>query len=280
MNTRSIYKSKKGKESIMKHYQDIIDQWPIPYDTFEITTQYGNTFIIACGDESYDPIVLLHGSSTNSAMWMGDVVKLSENHRVYAVDVIGEPGRSAESRPAMKGNHYRKWMEEIFDALDIKKAAVMGNSLGGWMALSFATYKPERVKKLILLAPSGVAPAKISFLIKAIPLMLLGKKGIDKLNQIVYGDLPIPKEVMEFGNVIMKHYNPRVGSLPVFTDEEMKKITMPTLFLGGENDALLQSKKSADRLNKLLPIVETIVLKDTSHVLIDVIDMVIPFLRE
>lgn len=280
MKTKPVYKSIEGKKSIIHHYESILTQWPVPHETLNIKTNYGNTFVIACGDKSYDPIILLHGSSTNSAMWMGDVVKLSQKYRVYAVDIIGEPGKSDENRPDMKETHYAKWIDEVLNTLNINKAVIMGNSLGGWMALSFATYKPERVEKLVLLAPSGVTPAKISFLFRVIPLLVLGQKGIERLNRIVYGNQDIPKEVLEFGNLVMKNFNPRVGSLPVFTDEELQKLTMPTLFLGGEKDALLPSKKIADRLNKLLSNVKSVVLKDTNHALLDVVDKVISFLQD
>lgn len=223
---------------------------------------------------------MLHGSSTNSAMWIGDIEKLSKNYRVYAVDILGEPGKSEENRPDLKGHYYGKWLDEVFDALGIEKPILIGNSLGGWIALNYATYKPERVEKLVLLATSGIAPAKISFLFKVIPLMLLGEKGIHKINKIVYGNEEVPEQAIEFGNLIMKNYNPRMCSLPVFTDGELKKLTMPTLYIGGENDALLPSKKAANRINKLLPEPKTMVLQNTGHVLIKVVDDILLFLED
>lgn len=280
MKNNSIYKSDKGKKLIIDHYEDIIKEWPVDNEIININTSYGNTFIIASGDKGNKPIVLLHGSSTNSAMWMGDIDKLSKNYRVYAVDIIGEPGKSDESRPDMKSDHYGKWMDEILVALDIEKATLIGNSLGGWMALKYASYKPEKVEKLILLATSGIAPAKVSFLFKVIPLMLLGQKGIDKLNRIVYGQETIPQEALEFGNLVMKHYKPRMGSLPVLLDQELSKLTMPTLYIGGEHDALLPSEKTAKRINKLILKSKTIVLQNTGHVLLNVVDRVLLFLED
>lgn len=51
----------------------------------------------------------------------------------------------------------------------------------------------------------------------------------------------------------------KVGSLPFFTHEELGKLIMPTLFIGGENDALLPSVKTANRISKLLPKSKTLV---------------------
>ena len=278
MKNNSIYKSNEGKTLIINQYENIIKEWPVSNDIVNVNTSYGNTFIIASGKKENKPILLMHGSSTNSSMWMGDIEKLSKNHRVYAVDIIGEPGKSDENRPDMMDNHYGKWIDEILDALNIEKAVFVGNSLGGWMALKYAVYMPKRVEKLVLLATSGITPAKLSFLFKAAPLMLLGEKGINILNKIVYGKEAVPEQVLKFCNLIMKHYNPRMGSLPVFTDQELSRLTMPTLYIGGEDDALLPSKKIADRIDKLLPQSKTMVLQNTGHVLINVVDYVISFL--
>lgn len=280
MKNTSIYKSTEGKKLIEEHYKNIIKTWPVEKEFINIKTSFGNTFIIASGERENNPIILLHGSSTNSAMWMGDIEKLSESHRVYAVDIIGEPGKSDENRPDLDGNQYGEWLDEILDHLNIEKVTFIGNSLGGWMALKYAAFRPEKVEKLVLLATSGIAQAKISFLFKAMILMPLGKKGIDKLNKIVYGNEPIPKDALEFGNLIMKYYKPRMGSLPVFKDEELNRLTIPTLFIGGENDALLPSRKTASRIDRLLPKSKTMVLENTGHVVINVTDKIISFLED
>ncbi|WP_273326083.1 alpha/beta fold hydrolase [Vallitalea guaymasensis] len=278
MKTNSIYKSNEGKALIINHYDNLIKKWPVDKEIINVNTSFGNTFIIASGDVGNKPIILLHGSSTNSVMWMGDVEKLSETYRVYAIDIIGEPGKSDENRPDMNGDHYGKWLDEVINALSIEKAIIIGNSLGGWMALKYATYKPEKVEKLVLLATSGITNGKMSFMFRVMPLMLLGEKGIDRLNQIVYGNEVIPEEALEFGKLIMKHYRPRMGSLPVLTDQELSKLTMPTLYMGGENDALLPTKKIADRISRIIPKAKIKVLKNTGHVLIDVVDDVVIFL--
>jgi len=278
MKTNSIYKSNEGKALIINHYDNLIKKWPVDREIINVNTSFGNTFIIASGDVGNKPIILLHGSSTNSVMWMGDIEKLSETYRVYAIDIIGEPGKSDENRPDMNGDHYGKWLDEVINALSIEKAIIIGNSLGGWMALKYATYKPEKVEKLVLLATSGITNGKMSFMFRVMPLMLLGEKGIDRLNQIVYGKEKIPEEALEFGKLIMKHYRPRMGSLPVLTDQELSKLTMPTLYMGGENDALLPTKKIADRISKLIPKGNITVLKNTGHVLINVVDDILIFL--
>lgn len=277
MKNNSIYKSDTGRSLIINHYDNLLKAWPVAKENILVNTSFGKTFVIASG-RGDTPLILLHGSSTNSAMWMGDITKLSQNHRVYAVDIIGEPGKSAEDRPELTGSHYAKWLDEVLAGLNIDQAIFVGNSLGGWMALKYATDQPKRVKKLVLLATSGITPAKTSFLIKSISLILMGQKGIDRLNKLVYGQDTIPEEALEFSKLIMKYYRPRLGSLPVFSDQELSQLTMPTLYIGGEKDSLLPSKKIAKRIKRLLPNSQTVVLENTGHVLIDVVDQVMLFL--
>jgi len=278
--SKDVFKSKEGKLQILSYYDNILKKWPVPYEHININTRYGNTFIIASGDVSKEPVVMLHGSSTNSAMWMGDVLKLSKEFRVYAVDIIGEPGKSYESRPELQPLNYADWILDIFNELKINKANFVGNSLGGWMSLCFATQYPERVNKLVLIAASGIVPAKKSFLVKVICLSLLGSKGIDKINGIVYGNLKVPDEVLRFGNLVYNNFNPRMGELYVFNDNELKSLSMPVLYIAGEKDALLQSGKTSERLMRILDKVEVNIIKDQGHVVIGCADEIVRFLNK
>lgn len=279
MIEKSIYKSQASKKIIRDHYDNLMKQWPVAYQEKYVDTTYGRTYMVESGYPHNPPLILLHGSGSSSYMWIGDVEKLSQKFHVFSIDIIGEAGKSAENRPDHNTDAYAVWIKEILEALNIQSATFIGNSLGGWMALSFAITFPQMVTKVVLLATSGVAPAKKSFLFKAIPLMLLREKGLKGLNKIVYGMDDIPDEVIKTSNIIMKNFNPRMGSLPVFPDKDMKKITMPVLFIGGEKDALLPSKKTADRLKRLLPKVITKVIKNNGHVVFDVTEDILSFLK-
>lgn len=158
MSTKSIYKSGYGERVIAEFYDSILAYWPVPCQMLDIPTRHGNTFVVASGSPAAPALVQLHGSSTNSAMWSGDVSTYSRHYRVYTVDTLGEPGKSAPSRPSLAGPAYAEWLEDVFNALNIQKAVLMGYSQGGWMALKFATYRPERLLPLFtanILAGAG-----------------------------------------------------------------------------------------------------------------------------
>jgi hypothetical protein len=74
-------------------------------------------FVVTCGQALAPPLVLLHGSGANSMMWAGHVAAWAEHFRIHAIDVIGEPGLSAPSRPPLASDAYAAWLDDVLDLL-------------------------------------------------------------------------------------------------------------------------------------------------------------------
>ena len=138
----------------------------------------GDTFVIVSGAPLAPPVVLFHGSGTNSASWMRDVATWQQHHRVYAVDIIGEPGLSAPSRPPLASPAHAEWLDEVWAGLGLETASVVGISLGGWLGLDFAVRRPHRVTALSLIAPSGIGRQNHMLLLKVGVLRLFGRRGL------------------------------------------------------------------------------------------------------
>ena len=273
-----IYKSVAGEKLVMEHYDRVLARWPVRFEPLYVDTRHGRTFAIASGDVSAPALVLLHGSSSNAVMWIGDVAEYSRYCRVYAVDIPGEPGRSAPNRPSWNGPDFGEWMEDVLNALGIARASLVGISQGGWTALKFATYRPDRVEKLVLLAPGGVVPARMSFILRAIPLAMMGRRGAEAINRITFGNQPIDREAVMFMDEIMTHFKPRIGAQAMFTDEELRRLTMLVLLIVGERDALYPSQKTVARLQNLLPQLTVDLRPDAGHVLVNLARQITPFL--
>jgi pimeloyl-ACP methyl ester carboxylesterase len=278
VNTKSIYKSLAGERAIMYQYEALLARWPVPFTTLDIATRYGATFVAASGNESAPPLVLIHGAGSNSAMWAGEVGEYSCHYRVYAVDLLGEPGKSAPVRPDWNSFAYAEWLADVLDALKVERAILIGLSQGGWTALKFATFRPERVDKLVLLTPGGITRDRISFVFRAIPLSFLGRWGIERINRMVFGPQPVPTEVNEAVIQIMTHFKFRNGLLPIFSDEELRRLTMPTMLLVGQDDALRDARKVAQRMRKFMPLLTTKIIPHAGHALLNTSSHIMPFL--
>src|SRR5690349_4211011 len=97
----------------------MLDEWPTPHRQIRVPTREGETFILACGPESAPPVMLLHGGCITSAMWLRNMGRWSERLRVYAVDLVGEPGFSAPSRPSLSSEAHALWLDDVRGALGL-----------------------------------------------------------------------------------------------------------------------------------------------------------------
>ncbi len=126
----SVYKSPAGEAEVMALYDKVLSIWPVPHDDLRLNTRLGETFIIASGTQESLPLILLHGAASNAVSWIGEVEQYSRYFRTYAVDIPGDPGRSAPSRPSWNSPAYADWLADVFDGLKISRSALLGLSQG------------------------------------------------------------------------------------------------------------------------------------------------------
>lgn len=281
----AIWKTPVGGEAVRARYRQFLAHWPGEgAQQLTLPTRHGETFVMASGPSDAPPLVLLHGSASNAAMWMADVGAWSRDFRVYAVDMIGEPGLSAEARPTLASGAYVEWLDDVLAGLGVERTALAGVSLGGWLALSYATEGPERVTALVLLAPGGVGRQK-NVLLWAAPLLLLGPWGRRRVLARIGGPQPradAPPAVRAFGEfmgLIFKHFRPRTEKLPAFPDAALQRLTMPVLAVLGAKDVFIDSEGTKRRLAANLPRVDVRWLTDAGHFLPGQTGEVLTFLQ-
>jgi pimeloyl-ACP methyl ester carboxylesterase len=146
MRTTSLYKTPAGEQAALSLYNAALRRWPVPHETMTLATRHGDTFIVASGHPSSPPMVLLHGAGMNSAVWARDIAAYSHSYRTYAVDLLGEAGQSAPSRPAWSGPAFAEWLDDILGALKLERTTLLGMSQGAWVALKFAIREPGKVE--------------------------------------------------------------------------------------------------------------------------------------
>jgi pimeloyl-ACP methyl ester carboxylesterase len=278
---RNVYKSENGRNVIETAYKDILEGYTAyPFEQFYAQTKIAQTHIIKFGDMSKPPLIMIHGSVSNSAAWLGCIPEFIEDFCIYCVDIPGEPGLSEPNRCILKSSEPYEWLSSLLDCLKIEKAFFLTMSLGSWYALNLAIHKPDKISALSMITSGGLVPAKKSFIFKSILYMMMGKPGQKLLNKAVYYKTEVPDEVLEFQAIVSKHFNPVIETLPIFSDEQLKNIASPIQFIGGENDSLINSVRTAERISNLFPHADVHVLKDTGHVIIDKFPVVKVFLKQ
>jgi pimeloyl-ACP methyl ester carboxylesterase len=278
----SIYRSPEGEQAIKDRYRQFLKYWPVANQHLRISTREGETFVIASGPETAPPVILLHGTAFNSTMWLGDVTAWSQHFRVYAVDIIGDAGLSAPSRPSYASDAHALWLDDVLLGLGIEKASFVGISLGGWIALDYATRRAERVKSVVLIAPGGLASKNV--LPWALPLLLLGKCGRRKMAEKISGPAsakpsPGEKAVSEFLAIVFKNMRPRRKSLPDFLDESLKRLTMPLLAILAGKDVFVDSQRARVKLERNVVKSRIHFLPDSHHSITNQTQPILEFLR-
>jgi pimeloyl-ACP methyl ester carboxylesterase len=273
-----LHRSEEGGRVLARAHRELLDRWPVPRKELRIPTRQGETFVVASGAERSPPLILLHGGGTSSAMWSSPVARWAGRFRVYAVDLIGEPGFSAPSRPPLGSDAYATWLDEVMQALSVQRAALVGLSMGGWMALDWATRRPERIERLALLSPLGLGRQRMSFLLRMLPLLALGDWGRRRLLRVAVGPAQLPPDLMEFMFLASKHFRPRMEQFPPFPEAALRKLTMPVLALLGAKDVILDAAESRTRLQRCVPHATVHVFPDMGHGLEDPSAEVLGFL--
>ncbi len=269
MGRSNNYRSSQGEQLVNKKYLELLRHWPVEKIEHQVSTRHGNTVVYACGNAENPPLVLLHGACGNTLMWLKQVQSYLKSHCVYAIDIIGEANSSEPSRPKLKSNAYVEWLEDVFQQLSIKRAAIVGFSLGAWISLRFAATWPDRVERLALLSPAGIVGLRKSFRLKLLLLSLMmgpvGRRLILRRFLLTGQD----NHQLELNQLIAQHFKPRSWAVPSALGQALPPLYCPVLLMLGGQDALYNPDKILLKISKQIPQLELIYRNKEGHFLDD-----------
>ncbi|WP_428342978.1 alpha/beta fold hydrolase [Mycobacterium sp.] len=137
-----------------------------------------------------EAIVLLHGMAGSSETWRPIIPQLAERYRVVAPDLLGH-GHSAKPRTDYSLGAFAAGLRDLLDELGIRRATVVGHSLGGGIAMQFLYQHPEYCRRLVLVSSGGLGP-DVGLILK-----LLALPGTELVLPVI-----APKFVLAVGNRI------------------------------------------------------------------------------
>lgn len=275
----TVYKSHAGAMAIRQQYDAALGAWPVPSEQTRIATAAGETFVVSSGPNDAPPVILLHGSGANATTWLSDVAAWSQKFRVHAVDMLGEPGRSAEVRLALDSDDTAAWLDDVLEALGITDTALVGMSLGGWTALDYTIRRPTRVTRVVLLCPGGIGRQKYGWLPKALLMGAFGKQGRRRMARQVTGlhDAEY-RAILDQVALTFAHFRPRTEKLPIFDDSALHSVSAPMLAIVGDRDVLMNSAETTERVRRCIPRARVTVLPGTGHAVLGQTEAIAQFL--
>jgi pimeloyl-ACP methyl ester carboxylesterase len=266
----SVYKSPQIKAHFMERYDTKLAEWPVAYESVYMDTSYGQVHVIVSGPEDGPPMLLLHASGVPAWSWMYNVEELSQRFRTYAIDLIGDAGRSeydSLDNRMRDGQDEAELYAEIADQLGVGQAHVVGASEGGYVGTQFALHAPQRVKKLVLLGPMGYTGATRSVL-RIMFAQFFPLKSIQEstFRWAFSDDAKLGEDFGEWFRLVMTGLNPvKVAPLPL-KSEERQRIQVPVLLVLGKRDNLVGDPAKATALVQDIPDIRVEVL-DTGHLI-------------
>jgi pimeloyl-ACP methyl ester carboxylesterase len=259
----AIFKSNDAKARYVAAYDAALRRWPVPYEELNLPTRLGATHIIASGQQYAPPLVLLPCFMGTATVWRPNVEALSHHFRIYAVDVIGQAGKSAASRSIRNRRDFAGWFTDLLDALSIARTSIIGNSFGGFLALNQASLTPERVDRVVLISPAGIFVSFWRHIIYSTLLnafsRLTKKERVAGIAAYLGRDVRFDPSDAEWVNMMevtmseMRMRGVRAVMPAVFSRAELAAIRAPTLLLIGGNEAIYNPHTTLRRAQDRMP---------------------------
>lgn len=263
-----VFKTRQAQAAYLAAYEAALGLWPVPFEELDIPTRFGSTHLVASGPPSAPPLVLLPGNFASATMWYPNAAILSRNHRLLAVDTLGEPGKSVPSRCPASRADYAVWLSDVLDGAGLDRIDLAGLSYGGALALNFALAAPQRVRKLIMLCPGvAFAPPTLGWLLWAAPMWLLPGEPTVRLffrHESAYGLLPDTPYVHQFSLGLTTVRSRSVLRL-TFDDAELGSLAPPALLLIGSAEILYDAQAAIRRACALIPGLEAHLIPEAGH---------------
>lgn len=248
------------------------------------------TSYLEAGPPDAPVVVMLHGLAATNASLLPLVWDIAETHHVIAPDLVGF-GNTDKPRQRYDAAHFHRWLVDFLDALEIPQAHLVGNSLGGRVALELGIDSPERVTSLSLLCPSPAFRRLRQF----IPLVRLLRPellaiGLPVRHRIVVEGIRAmfsepnrlpgpwydaaadefirvsrkPAARVALGSALREIYLERsAGDRGFYT--RLATLQVPALFVWGDRDRLVPSSFSR-HISAAAPNARTVILADSGHV--------------
>jgi pimeloyl-ACP methyl ester carboxylesterase len=230
------------------------------------------------------PLLLVHGLAGSWQNWLETIPHFAATHRVLAPDLPGF-GESPMPREKISMAGYGRFLDAFCDEVGVERAAVVGNSMGGFVAAEMAIAHPHRVERLVLVSAAGIT-AEHQRNERLLALMRRFEFALTWAATHPPPEFMLRRRARRVARFVFAHperipgalvaENARGSGKPGFLDaldalsaypirDRLSEISVPTLIVWGDSDRLVPTR-DADVFEELIPNARKVVYEDTGHV--------------
>jgi 2-hydroxy-6-oxonona-2,4-dienedioate hydrolase len=235
----------------------------------EVPTRHGPSHVLLAGASDAPPLVCLHAMRTGSAHLLSELGPLAASFRLIAPDLPGQSVRGPQVKLPLNDDSAARWLFDVLDGLGLGAVNVFGVSWGGFVARLAAGTVPDRVRRLALLVPAGIASGSHWKGLTRMGLPMLryrlrrSERNLRRLVEPLFttwdadwaaytgealGDMPVDMRIP-----------------PLATDADLRKLTMPVLVLGAADDISFPGDAVVRRIKTLVPRADGEVIAGCKH---------------
>jgi len=249
----SIYRTESHKQRVLAMYDQKLDYWPVSFERVYLDTKYGTVHLLISGPDTAKPVLLFHAAAMGAISWADNVKPLVKKYKVFAVDNPGEGGPSELNNPLIfpqDGEELADLYANIASQLGIESSPVIAASNGGFIAMNYAFYYPEKVESLILLGPMGLTQLSgKSIMMISLPSMLPVKPLRKYVTKWAIGDdLYVQERFGDWFDLILQSMFSSVAQPVPLTTEQKKTIELPVLLFLGTEDEIVGAAEDAEKM--------------------------------
>jgi pimeloyl-ACP methyl ester carboxylesterase len=202
-----------------------------------------------------EPVLLIHGGLGNADVWANQVLDLSQDHQVIVADSRGH-GRSTRDEQPFGYDLMTADYVALLDTLGVGPVTLVGWSDGGIIGLDMAMHHPEKLRRLV----AHAANATVDGVLPTVGEDPVFGRYIEEAGEWYARLSPTPGEYDAFVEQISHMWE----SQPAWTDDELKRITVPTTIVLGDHDEAISMDHTA-HLAGTIPNAKLVILPGTSH---------------
>ena len=239
------------------------------------------TRYLHCGQKGKPALIFIHGTGGHAEAYSRNLQAHGEHFDVYAIDMLGHGFTGKPDRPYVIPD-YVAHLLGFMDKLELDRASLSGESLGGWVAAHFAVLHPERVDKLVLNTASGdkVNPEALARL-RTLSVEAINDPSYERIKSrlewLMYDKAKVNDDLVASRRAIyaqpsMKQaihhilalHTPEARAKYAITAEQWKALKAPTLVLWTDHDPTA-TVQVGQELADSIPGSQFVVMKDCGH---------------